>query len=182
MATSAPLPIGTWLTRAVLLTGVVCTATSAALIVAERADAAAATAALSAGLLLLGGHRANHGDGTAFDRMLDALADRAWDGAILGAIAWTVHGVDPGISAAALIALCASFLSSYIRARGASLGYTVEESHVTRGVRYALVVYGLAFDALTWTLWTAAAISILAVIVRTTQVAKEEQVARREEV
>jgi hypothetical protein len=180
MATAAPLPFGTWLTRVVLVAGVAATAASAALIVAGRADAAAASAAAASVLLLLGGHRANHGDGAAFDRMLDALADRAWDGAILGAIAWTAHGVDTGIAAAALVALCFSFLSSYIRARGASLGYTVEESHVTRGVRYALVVYGLWFAALSWTLWTAAAISIMAVIVRTTQVAKEEQVARRE--
>ena len=45
----------------------------------------------------------------------------------------------PTSASAALVALCASFLSSYVRARGASLGYTVEESHVTRGLRYALV-------------------------------------------
>jgi phosphatidylglycerophosphate synthase len=180
MATSAPIPFGVWLTRAVLLVGAAFTAASAALIVARRTDPAAICAAVSAILLLLGGHRANHGDGAPFDRMLDALADRGWDGAMLGALAWMAHGVDTAIAVAALIALCASFISSYIRARGASLGYTVEESHVTRGVRYGLVVYGLAFDALRWTLWTAAGISILAVVVRTMQVAKEEQVAREE--
>jgi hypothetical protein len=180
MAGAGPLPFGTWLTRVVLVAGVAATAASAALIVDRRADPAAATAAIASVLLLLGGHRANHGDGTAFDRMLDALADRGWDGAILGSIAWTTHGVDEATAAAALLALCASFLSSYIRARGASLGYTVEESHVTRGVRYALVVYGLWAAALSWTLWVAAGISLLAVVVRTTQVAKEEQVARQE--
>jgi hypothetical protein len=179
MATTPPLAFGTWLTRVVLLAGIVATAVAAVAIVDRRSGTAATAAAGAAVLLLLGGHRANHGDGTAFDRMLDALADRAWDGAVLGSIAWAAHGSEEGIAAAALVALCASALSSYIRARGASLGYTVEESHVTRGVRYALVVYGLWFDALTWTLWTAAAISILAVVVRTTQVAKEEQVARR---
>jgi phosphatidylglycerophosphate synthase len=180
MASAGPLPFGTWLTRIVLVAGMAGTAASAVLIVDRRADPAAATAAVASILLLLGGHRANHGDGTAFDRMLDALADRAWDGAILGAIAWTAHGVDEATAAAALLALCASFLSSYIRARGASLGYTVEESHVTRGVRYALVVYGLWAAALSWTLWVVAALSFLAAVVRTTQVAKEEQVARQE--
>ncbi|MFN8232722.1 MAG: hypothetical protein U0V56_04405 [Actinomycetota bacterium] len=180
MASAGPLPFGTLLTRVVLAAGVVAVGAAAALIVERRADAAAAAAALGSILLLLGGHRANHGDGTAFDRMFDALADRAWDGAVLGTIAWVAHGMDQATAAAALLALCASFLSSYIRARGASLGYTVEESHVTRGVRYALVVYGLWAAALSWTLWVAAAISLLAAVVRTTQVAKEEQVARQE--
>ncbi len=50
---------------------------------------------------------------------------------------------------AALVALCASFLSAYVRARGASLSYSVEESHITRGMRYALVCAGLAFGWLT---------------------------------
>ena len=57
----------------------------------------------------------------------------------------------------------------------AALGYTVEESHVTRGIRYALVVAGLAFGWLDWTLWAAATTSFLAVAVRTSQVAKEER-------
>jgi len=126
-------------------------------------------------LLLIGGHRANHGAGTPFDRMLDALLDRVWDGAILASIAWAARGVDERIAAVALIALGTSFLSSYVRARGAALGYTVEESHVTRGIRYALVVAGLAFGWLDWTLWAAATTSFLAVAVRTSQVAKEER-------
>ena len=110
----------------------------------------------------------------ALDRMLDALLDRLWDGAILASIAWTARRRRPHIAAAALAALGASFLSSYVRARGASLGYTVEESHVTRGIRYALIVAGLAFGWLGWTVWTAFGISVLAVVVRTSQVAKEE--------
>jgi hypothetical protein len=55
------------------------------------------------------------------------------------------------------------------------LSYSVEESHITRGMRYALVCAGLAFGWLTWTLWVAAAMSVLAVVVRTSQVAREER-------
>jgi hypothetical protein len=51
----------------------------------------------------------------------------------------------------------------------------VEESHVTRGLRYALLTAGLAIDGLAVALWAAAAVSLLAVLVRTSQVAKEER-------
>jgi len=69
--------------------------------------------------------------------------------------------------------LCASFLSSYVRARGAALGYSVEESHVTRGVRYGAVSAGLLFGWLPVMVWVAAGVSALAAIVRTGQVARE---------
>ena len=75
----------------------------------------------------------------------------------------------------ALVALCASFLSSYVRARGAALNYSIEESHVTRGVRYALVSAGLLFGWLAWTVWAAAALAVLAALVRTGQMAREER-------
>jgi phosphatidylglycerophosphate synthase len=107
--------------------------------------------------------------------MLDELLDRLWDGVILASIAWTARDAAPHVSIAALAALGASFISSYVRARGASLGYTVEESHVTRGIRYALIVAGLAFGWLGWTVWATFGISVVAVLVRTSQVAKEER-------
>ena len=176
MAIEGSVPAGTWLTRVVLILGGASIIGTASLVVSGQSHTAAWVASGSAILLLLGGHRANHGDGRPFDRMLDALLDRVWDGAVLGSIAWATRADLSSVTAGALVALGASFVSSYIRARGASLGYTVEESHVTRGIRYALVVYGLGVDQLRWTLWTAAAIAILAVVVRTTQVAKEERV------
>jgi hypothetical protein len=79
------------------------------------------------------------------------------------------------VAAGALVALCLSFLSAYVRARGAALSYSVEESHVTRGLRYALVAAGLAFGWLGWTVWVSAAVAGLAVFVRTAQVASEER-------
>jgi hypothetical protein len=109
------------------------------------------------------------------DRMLTELFDRWWDATILGSIVWIVRDERPEIAIGALIALCASFLSSYVRARGAALSYSVEESHVTRGIRYALVTAGLAFGWLSWTMWAAAALSVLAALVRTGQVAREER-------
>ncbi|MGH2597538.1 MAG: hypothetical protein ACRDH7_16495 [Actinomycetota bacterium] len=175
MATHAPAHPRTTATRVSLVVGAVLTAAAGALILARRPHDAAACAGASGVLLLIGGHRSNHGAGDPLDRMLDALLDRLWDGVILASIAWAARGPSPHIAAAALAALGASFLSSYVRARGASLGYTVEESHVTRGLRYALIVAGLAFGWLGWSVWSTFGISVLAVVVRTSQVAKEER-------
>lgn len=168
-------PPGTAITRTMLIVGAVAAALAAWLIVAREPEWAAVAAGVSGVLLLVGGHRANHGAGGPTDRMLDELLDRAWDGLVFGPIAWVALDPAPHIALGALVALCASFLSAYVRARGASLSYSVEESHVTRGVRYALVVIGLAFGWLAWTIWIAAALSALAVLVRTSQVAREER-------
>ena len=168
-------PPGTAITRASLLVGGGLAAGAAWSIVNGDRLAAAALAGIGGALLLLGTHRANHGAGGPVDRMLGELLDRTWDGCILAPIAWIARGSDPGIAAGALVALCASFLSSYVRARGAALHYSVEESHVTRGIRYALVASGLAVDRLGLAVWAAATVSLLSVLVRTSQVAKEER-------
>ena len=110
-----------------------------------------------------------------FERALDSVVDRAFDGAIMAAIAWAYRASDPSVSAAALVALGTSYLATYIRARGASLGYGVDESVPTRALRYALVSVGLLTGGLAWTLWTLAAVMTLASIVRASQVAKEER-------
>jgi phosphatidylglycerophosphate synthase len=107
--------------------------------------------------------------------MLAELLDRAWDGTVLGPIAWVSFGSEPHVAAGAIVALGASFLSSYVRARGAALAYSVEESHVTRGLRYGLLSAGLGFGWLATTVWAAAVVSILAATVRTVQVAREER-------
>lgn len=136
--------------------------------------ASAAFAAGGAASLLAGGLSA-HRVGTRAEQIADGVLDRCFDGAVLGSIAWTARTADPAVAAGALVALCASFLSSYVRARGAALGYEVEESVVTRTLRVALIVLGLASGWLWWTLWAVAGLCGLAAIVRTSQVVKEER-------
>jgi hypothetical protein len=168
-------PPGTAITRASLLAGALLGAAAGWLVVADEPRPAGVCAGLAGALLLIGTHRANHGAGGPVDRMLGELLDRAWDGAVLGPIAWVTRADEPHVAAGALVALCASFLSSYVRARGAALLYSVEESHVTRGVRYALIASGLAFGWLTWTVWAAATVSVLTALLRTSQVAREDR-------
>jgi hypothetical protein len=166
-------PPGTALTRAVLLSGAALAAGAAWFVIADGLARAGALAGLGGALLLVGGHRANHGEGGPVDRMLTELLDRGWDAAVLGSIAWLSRTGSPGVALGAIVALCASFLSSYVRARGAALGYSVEESHVARGLRYAVVSAGLLADRPGWAVGSAAALSVLAAIVRTGQVARE---------
>jgi hypothetical protein len=168
-------PPGTALTRTSLVIGAALGVGAGWLVIAGESRSAGICAAAAGALLLLGTHRANHGAGGPVDRMLGELLDRAWDGAVFGTIAWVERIAEPHVAAGALVALCASFLSSYVRARGAALLYSVEESHITRGVRYALVSYGLLVAALGWTVWAAAGVSVLAALVRTSQVAQEDR-------
>lgn len=109
------------------------------------------------------------------DRVFALLVDRAFDGAVLGAIAWAYRLDDPWIAAGAVVALGASFLAAYVRARGASLGYGVDEGLVTRVLRYGLVSVGLITDGVGWALWVLAGLMVLASVVRASQVAKEER-------
>ena len=170
-------PPGTAITRATLIVGVALVVFAGSQVITRRPGSGAVAAGLSGILLLIGGNRANHGAGGPTDRMLDSLGDRVWDGVMLASIGWVARLAAPSVAAGALIALGASFLSAYVRAKGASLGYAVEESHVTRGIRYALIAAGLGFGWLGWTVWATAAISVLAVVVRTAQVAREERAA-----
>ena len=170
-------PPGTAITRGSLVIGAALAAGSGVAIIAGERTLGGAASAAGAVLMLFGGHRANHGEGGPVDRMLTELFDRVWDGCVLGAIAWNARTAEPAIAIGALVALCASFLSSYVRARGAALGYSVEESHVTRGLRYALVSASLLFERLSWCVWAAAGVAVLAALVRTGQVAEEERAA-----
>ncbi|HLB61470.1 MAG TPA: hypothetical protein VJN50_01815 [Actinomycetota bacterium] len=131
--------------------------------------------ALAAGIVLVLGRRAATRRGSPEDRMASSFLDRAFDGCVLGAVAWVSRDADPAVALGALLALSLSFLAAYVRARGAALGYGIGESGVTAGLRYALVVIGVAYDALAWTIWGVAGLSALSLLVRSSQVVKEER-------
>lgn len=135
----------------------------------ERAGwaALAAGAALVAGGILL---RPNDRLG----RVVLSFGDRLFDGCVLGALAWVSRTGDPWLAAGALIALAAGFLASYIRARGGSLGYGIEEGVITPAIRYGLVSAGL-IAGWRWTPWAVAVLMLLASAVRASQVVKEER-------
>jgi phosphatidylglycerophosphate synthase len=131
--------------------------------------------ALAAGALLVVSAAVARRERLVVEHLVDSFTDRAFDGCVLAAIAWASRRPDPATSVAAVVALGGSFLAAYVRARGASLGYDVEESVVTRGLRYGLVCVGLLAGWLDWTLWVLATLMLLAAGVRASQVAKEER-------
>ncbi|MEP6476922.1 MAG: hypothetical protein ABJC60_06585 [Actinomycetota bacterium] len=169
-ATSSTVP-----TRVLLTCGAVLVAASVWLILDGRLGPAGLTVGLAGVAGIVGGQFAIWND-DGLSRLFDPLLDRVLDGAVLGSIAWAERDARPGVAVGALVALGASFLSSYVRARAASLGYDVQESTVTRAIRYALIAAGLGFGWLGWSVWAAAALALLASLIRSIQVAKEELV------
>ncbi len=139
----------------------------------DRDPVSAGWSALLAGVILVGaGVLLRPGDRIA--RVVLSFGDRAFDGLLLGALAWVSRGERPTIAAGALVALAAGFLASYIRAKGGSLGYGVEEGIITPVVRYAVFSVSL-IAGWSWGVWVVAVVNLLATGVRSSQVAKEER-------
>jgi hypothetical protein len=162
-----------------LIAAVVAIAAATWSILSHEEPALAGAAVAGAGVaLLVGGALARRSPGAGWLRrwwFIESAIDRAFDGALLGSIAWTAREADPAVCAAALVALGAGFLGSYVHARGAALGYEVEDGWLTRLLRYGLLAAGLLLDELSWAVWAVAAVSIAAIVVRTSQVAKQER-------
>ena len=147
-------------------------------LILSRDDAALAGAAVAgAGVaLLVGGALAGRSPAAEWLRrwwFVESVIDRAFDGALLGSIAWTAREADPAVSAGALVALGAGFLASYVHARGSALGYEVEDGWPTRLLRYALLAAGLLLNGLSWAIWAVAAASIVSTAIRTSRVARQ---------
>jgi hypothetical protein len=135
--------------------------------------APAGFAALSAGAALVAGGVLLRPD-DRLGRVALSFGDRLFDGCVLGSLAWVSRTEDAWLAAGALLALAAGFLASYIRARGGSLGYGIEEGVITPALRYGLIAAGL-IGGWRWTPWAVAILMLLASAVRASQVVKEER-------
>jgi hypothetical protein len=131
--------------------------------------AAAGGAAL---LLVFGSVRASATEDRVL-RFLDSVLDRAFDGAILPAIALTMRHEDRVVAALAVVAIGVSFTAAYIRAKGKALGYTVRDSLLLRAARYVAVAVGLATDGLLGALIAVLALTTFTAIDNSGQVASE---------
>jgi hypothetical protein len=135
------------------------------LILTDRTRWAGAAAAGAAALLLFSAVRVRS-SGDRVLRFLDTVADRAFDGTLLPAIALDLRHEDMTVSALAVGAVGVSFLAAYMRARGWALGFVVGDSLLVRAGRYLAVAVGLAADGLLG--------ALIAVIVLTSWTALDE--------
>jgi CDP-diacylglycerol--glycerol-3-phosphate 3-phosphatidyltransferase len=86
------------------------------------------------------------GKGTPFGAFLDSTLDRAEEGIVLTAVAgyFALHG-NRGAAAAVVVAVLASLMVSYTRARAEALGVECKVGIATRPVRVVILSIGLVF-------------------------------------
>ena len=86
------------------------------------------------------------GKGTPFGAFLDSTIDRVEEGIVLAAVAgyFALHG-DQVAAAAVVVAVLASLMVSYTRARAEALGVECKVGLATRPVRVVILSIGLVF-------------------------------------
>lgn len=116
-----------------------------------------------------------------FGAFLDSTTDRVADALCFGPIAW-LYGVDPDIpahdepwvAAVALVAMVASFMVSYVKARAEALGFECKVGIAERAERLILVMVALVFNTILPTIMVILAIaSIITVGQRIAHVYKQ---------
>jgi CDP-diacylglycerol--glycerol-3-phosphate 3-phosphatidyltransferase len=137
--------------NAITLLNVVVQAGVAYLIIEGRLLAAGLLAIVSAlGDTLDGAVAKAGGTSSPFGALLDSTTDRLSDALFFIPVAW-LYGVSPGaeqadqawVAALALVALVASFLVSYVKARAEGLGYECNVGIAERAERLILMIVGL---------------------------------------
>lgn len=185
-------PVGRVLSRTplspnvVTLLGVVIQAVVAVLIVDGRLVAAGFLAILAALFDAFDGALAKaQGRVTAFGGFLDSTTDRLSDALYFAPIAW-LYGVspdtpardEPWVAAVALVALVASFLVSYVKARAEGLGFECKVGIAERAERLIIVIVALIFnDLLPPMMVLLAALSVFTVLQRIAHVQKQARAA-----
>lgn len=116
-----------------------------------------------------------------FGALFDSTTDRLTDALLFIPIAW-LYGVAPDspdrgstwVAAVSLVALVASFLVSYIKARAESLGFSCDVGIAERAERVIAIVIALVFDIVGPVLVVLALLSIVTFIQRLVHVRAQE--------
>lgn len=95
---------------------------------------------------------------TPWGGFYDAVCDRPSDGAVLAAVAWSARG-EPEILGATLVAIVASGLVPYTRAKAEAFGFRPANGPGERLERSVLVIVGLVFDLVAATMWIIAGLA-----------------------
>jgi len=107
------------------------------------------------------------GKGTPFGAFLDSTLDRIEEGIVLTAVAgyFALHA-NRAATAAVVVAVLASLMVSYTRARAEALGVECKVGIATRPVRVVILAIGLIFALLQPAVYVLAALSVITVAQR----------------
>jgi len=185
-------PIGAWVARGrispntVTLVGTALHVVVAALIVTGELLAAGIVAVVAALLDGLDGAVAKaSGKTSVFGGFLDSTTDRISDALYFAPIAW-LYGVapddpardEPWVAAVALVALVASFMVSYVKARAEGLGIECNVGFAERAERLILVILALLFEPILPAFMVILAVlAVITVIQRIAHVYKQARLA-----
>jgi CDP-diacylglycerol---glycerol-3-phosphate 3-phosphatidyltransferase len=100
-----------------------------------------------------------------FGAFLDSVTDRVSDVAIFGAAAWLVRD-DPLLFGVAMVALGGAQVTSYIRAKAESLGWSATVGIFERAERVIIMVLGYFFGLVPIALWLLAVGSLITIAQR----------------
>jgi CDP-diacylglycerol--glycerol-3-phosphate 3-phosphatidyltransferase len=119
------------------------------------------------------------GKGSPFGAFLDSTLDRIEEGVVLAAVAYHFSNDGDDIAVAAVVvAVLASLMVSYTRARAEALGVECKVGIADRAVRVVILSAGLVFaefwdDAITIAVYVLAALAVITVLQRIFHVRKE---------
>lgn len=111
---------------------------------------------------------------SAWGGFFDSVCDRLADGLLLGALAWLGYDrADPGLVVAALVALVASSMVPYARAKAEALNCRVASGPGERAERAVLICAGLILHLEQASLWALAALSAYTFVSRSVSVRRQ---------
>lgn len=150
---------------------------AAVLVLAGRPVAGGAVAVAAVGASILGGLAARRSEAARLV-FADHAVERILEASLFGAVAWAAVPHEPWTAGAAITALVASYLASYLTAKAIGLGFEVHERLPYRSVRPLMAVVGLLVPGiLDVALWAAAMISLEPVVRHGTSVARQREPA-----
>jgi hypothetical protein len=150
---------------------------AATLVVSGRLLAGGVVAAVAVAASIVAGLGAKR-SGAARLVFADHAVERVLEASLFGSVAWAAMPGEPWTAGAALTALVASYLASYLTAKAIGLGFEVHERLPYRSLRPLLAVVGLLVpEILDVALWAAAVISLEPVVRHGISVARQSEPA-----
>ena len=136
--------------NAISLTGLLLNVVAAVLVVDERFVLGGIAFIVGSVMDTLDGRYSRmSGKGTQFGAFLDSTLDRIEEGIVLAAVAWVFAERSESFAAAAVVvAVLASLMVSYTRARAEALGVECKVGLATRAVRVVILSAGLLLEGL----------------------------------